>query len=83
MTVTLAGEPISGTIELLQAGHTVEVMVRCSSLTADQVAACSSSCNGGARVACSDGSKTYTGACQKLCVQSHGCTCHIRGCTVS
>jgi hypothetical protein len=83
--VVLAGESCGAgaSFEPVVDGDTVIVVLRCASMTTDQVKACSGSCCGDGRVTCSDAGKTYTGKCEKLCVQEHGCTCHIGGCSCS
>lgn len=74
---------VGSTLEPIVEGTTVEVIIRCSTLTSAQVLACSDSCNGYDRVTAVDAGVTYTGKCQKVCVMSHGCTCHLTGCTVA
>jgi hypothetical protein len=84
MTDTLAGELLDNAdIEVIQSGTTIEILIRCDSLSGIQLAACNESIGSDTRVLCTSGTKTYVGKCIRVCCLSCGTTCHLMGCTVS
>jgi hypothetical protein len=83
MSIELAGEPLTGTIEVYANGYTAEIIIRCDSLSETQLVACNESCGSGALVTCISDGKSYVGKCAWICCVSCGTVCQLTSCTVS
>lgn len=78
----LNGETVAGgTIDICINGESIDIIIKGSSFSTSQIAACSGSCNGGSQVTCTDDNgKGYTGTCQKICCLPAGSTCCLTSC---